>query len=142
MLALLDVNALIARSDPAHQFHGKIRNWFSAEGHVELATSAITENGFLRIYGHPNYPGGSGSPAAAAAYLAVMRALPGHRFLAEDFSILSKDIDIQSATSAQLTDLYLLALAVKHGAKFVTLDTQIDPAKVRGGPQALIMVPV
>ena len=29
MLALLDVNALIARSDPAHQFHGKIREWFS-----------------------------------------------------------------------------------------------------------------
>jgi len=141
MLALLDVNALIARSDPAHQFHRKIRDWFSATGHVELATSAITENGFLRIYGHPNYPGSPGSPAAAAAFLAVMRDLPGHRFLAEDFSILSNDIEIHSATPSQLTDLYLLALAVKNGAKFVTLDTQIDPEKVRGGTQALVVVP-
>jgi len=76
-----------------------------------LATCSITENGWLQIYGHPNYPDGPGSPAAAARDLAILRDRSGHRFLADDVSILSPGIDLDSATPSQLTALYLLALA-------------------------------
>jgi len=140
MIALLDVNALIARSDPGHKFHKQVRQWLRARPALELATCAITENGFLRVYGHPNYPCGPGSPMAAARDLGHLRDRPGHRFLADDFSILAPGIDLESATPSQLTDLYLLALAVRHNAKFITLDRRIDPARVNGGSAALVTI--
>ena len=140
MIALLDVNVLIARSDRAHQFHHRALATLRAPS-MEIATCPLTENGFLRIYGHPSYPGGPGSPVAAARDLAVLRGLPGHRFLPDDQSILSQDIDLADTTPSQITDLYLLALAVRHDAKFVTLDTRIDPAAVKGGTRALMVIP-
>jgi toxin-antitoxin system PIN domain toxin len=140
MLVLPDVNVLIARSDVGHMFHKQVKTWFRRRQDLSLATCAITENGFLRIYGHPNYPGGPGSPAAAARVLSVLRDRPGHRFLTDDFSILAPGIELQSATPSQLTDLYLLALAVRQDAKFVTLDTRIDPARVIGGTAAMVVI--
>lgn len=141
MIALPDINLLIARSDAGHEFHQQARAWLHNQSNLVLTTCAITENGFLRIYGHPNYPGGPGSPAAAARDLAILRDRPGHRFISTDFSILSPGIDLSDSSPAQLTDLYLLALAVRHDAKFVTLDTRIDPALVKGGTAALIVIP-
>jgi len=141
MIALPDVNALIARSDARHQFHLRVKFWLRTQTALDLATCAITENGYLRVYGHPNYPCGPGSPVAAARDLAVLRDRPGHRFLTGNFSILAPDIDLEGCTPSQLTDLYLLALAVRHDAKFVTLDTRIDPARVKGGTATLIVIP-
>jgi toxin-antitoxin system PIN domain toxin len=141
MIALPDVNVLIARSDSGHQFHRRVRDWLREQAAMALATCAITENGFLRVYGHPNYPDGPGSPGEAARDLSVLRDRPGHRFLPEDFSILSPDIDLGASAPSQLTDLYLLALAVRHDAKFVTLNARIDPARVRGGTSALVVIP-
>jgi hypothetical protein len=142
MIALPDVNVLIARSDIGHKFHKQAKSWFRDTPHLSLATCPITENGFLRIYGHPNYPGGPGSPTAAGQDLSILQDRPGHRFLSDDFSILSGTIDLTDATPSKLTDLYLLALAVRHNAKFVTLDTRIDPARVKGGTTALVVIPV
>ncbi len=141
MIALPDVKVLIARSDIRHQFHEQAKTWLRETPHLSLATCPLTERGFMRIYGHQNYPCGPGSPSAASQDLGVLRDRPGHRFLAEDFSILSVNIDLHDALPSQLTDLYLLALAVRHNAKFVTLDTRIDPARVKGGTSALLVIP-
>lgn len=141
MIALPDVNVLIARSDIRHKFHKQAKAWTQSTPHLSLATCPITENGFLRIYGHPNYPAGPGSPAAAGQDLSVLRDRPGHRFLADDISILTSKIDLHGAAPSHLTDFYLLALAVRHNAKFVTLDTRIDPTRVKGGTAALVVIP-
>jgi hypothetical protein len=42
--------------------------------------------------------------------------------------------------AAQLTDLYLLALAVKRGSKLATFDQRIDPALLTGGAAALHLI--
>jgi hypothetical protein len=42
--------------------------------------------------------------------------------------------------SKHLTDCYLLALAVKRGAKFATFDRRIDPLWVPGGKDALVIL--
>lgn len=39
-----------------------------------------------------------------------------------------------------LTDLYLLALAIKKEGKFATLDERIDPGVVPGGKKSLVLV--
>jgi hypothetical protein len=42
--------------------------------------------------------------------------------------------------AAQLTDLYLLAVAVKRGSKLATFDQRIDPALLTGGAAALHLI--
>ena len=84
---LLDVNVLIALIDPAHVQHEPAHEWFARVGSQSFATCPITENGLLRILGHPKYPNSPGAPAAVASLLAAMRALPGHTFWADKISV-------------------------------------------------------
>ena len=77
---LLDVNVLIALIDPAHVQHDAAHHWFAETGSASWATCPLTENGLLRIVGHPRYPNAPGTPAMIAAILQALRALPGHRF--------------------------------------------------------------
>ena len=102
------------------------------------ATCPIIENGFLRILGHPNYPGfGPGSPEGAAVALRALKmASPMNRFFPDDFSILSFFSTLEGISSNQLTDIYLLALAMKNNAQLLTLDRRIDPSLVPGGQKA------
>jgi len=135
---LLDVNVLIALCDSTHSFFPETLDWFQDNAAEGWATCPITENGMLRILGHPNYPGGGASnPGRASVVLnGMIGSVPGHRFFADDISLLTQVPSLASAKSSQLTDIYLLALAVKHGAQFLTLDQKIDPSLVPGGSQA------
>jgi len=143
MIALLDINILIARADPAHSFHQRTVAWMATLHHAAIATCPLTENGFLRIYGNPAYPHGPGTPAAASQLLKAIRRLPAHVFLADDISLDDTSLipSLTGTSHQQLTDLYLLALAARHAAFFVTFDRRIDPAMVIGGRDALLVIP-
>ena len=80
MTYLLDVNVLMALIDPGHIHHDVAHEWFARDGVSAWATCPITENGVLRIIGHPSYPNSPGNPAAVAPFLHAMRALVGHVF--------------------------------------------------------------
>ena len=143
MIALLDINVLIARSDSSHVFHRRSVEWLKLLGSGSIATCPLTENGFLRIYGNPTYPCGPGSLAGANQLLAAIRQLPQHIFLPDDISINEnrRILSLVGVGHQQLTDLYLLALAVNHSAIFATFDCHIDPARVVGGSDALVVIP-
>jgi uncharacterized protein len=97
---LLDVNVLIALIDPTHVGHDAAHHWFRATGAGSWATCPITENGVIRIVGHPRYPNSAGSPAAAAPIVARLRTLPGHVFWHDDFSLLdSAIVDVAHITT-------------------------------------------
>jgi toxin-antitoxin system PIN domain toxin len=142
MTVLLDINVLIARTDPAHGFHQRAKEWLLTLKNASVATCPMTENGFLRIYGHPSYPEGPGSPQAAKPALNAIRLLPGHTFIPDDVAIGDTSLipSMERVGHQQLTDLYLLALAVSHGAMFATFDRKIDPSLVIGGQQALLVI--
>ena len=141
---LLDINVLIAAADPGHEFHAAFMAWYGGRGQPPLATCPLTENGFLRIYGRPDYPGGPGTLARALPPLLALRRRPGSRFLPDSLSIAdpAAGIRLHSATPKQLTDLYLLALARRHGGKFATFDTRIQVEAVTGGAEAIEVIPV
>ncbi len=143
MLYLLDTNVIIARMDPGHQFHSRVSAWMRATRQLRIATTAITELGFLRIYGHPKYIGGPGSPAGAALDLGLLRSFPGHAFLADSPSIIGAYMvtDLTHVSPKQLTDLYLLALAVWHKTRFVTLDEKIPAQLVKDGSASCVIIP-
>lgn len=142
MTFLLDINVLIARVDPAHSHHALATRWLAAQGNASIATCPFTENGFLRIYGNPVYPGGPGSPEATAPILRAIRSLPQHVFFPDDLSLADTDrvTSLAGVGHQQVTDLYLLALAVKHSALFATFDRRIDPVRVAGGSDALRVI--
>jgi toxin-antitoxin system PIN domain toxin len=139
---LLDVNVLIALIDPAHVAHDAAHVWFGAVGHQDWATCPMTENGVLRIVGHPKYPNSPGSPAAIAAIVAGLRELSGHHFWTDDLSIVASTLvdPAQILTSAQVTDTYLLALAKSNGCKLATFDRRLSVAAVQGGKTALHII--
>lgn len=140
---LLDINVLIALIDPAHVQHDRAHVWFAAKGHKAWATCPLTENGVLRIVGHPRYPNSPGSPAAVASLLAPFRKLPGHVFWPDDISLLDQG-QVNAARlldSAHVTDSYLLALARVHNGQLATLDQRMVTDAVIDGPKALHLIP-
>ncbi len=136
-------NDLIARTDSRHEQHERCLKWERSQAGVTMATCPLTENGFLRIYGHPKYPNGPGSPAEALIELCIIRRRVGHQFLHDDISIADTAyiVSLHSVSPKHLTDLYLLALAICHGFQFATMDESIPVDLISGGHQALSIVP-
>ena len=139
---LLDVNVLIALIDPAHVQHDAAHDWFSRLGHSAWASCPLTENGVLRIVGHPRYPNSPGTPAAVAPLVSTLRALPGHVFWPDDLSLLDS-AHVEAArllSAAQVTDSYLLALARAHGGQLASFDRRLVTDAVPGGPAHLHLI--
>lgn len=143
MAWLLDINVLIARVDPGHEFHDPVSRWLRQNRGGPIVTCPLTENGFLRIYGNPKYPGGPGSPEAARHDLRAIRSLPTHQFLPDTVSLgdALHVPHLRNANPKDLTDLYLLALAAANGLRFATFDGDIPATLVPGGPAALEVIP-
>ncbi len=84
---LLDVNLLLALSDPVHVHHEAAHRWFGETGRQAWATSPITENGFLRVASHPNYPNRPGDVPVVLAILRQFCEAEGHHFWSDEISI-------------------------------------------------------
>ena len=139
---LLDVNVLVALVDPAHAMHEAAHGWFAQRPTAGWATCPITENGLLRIVGHARYPNSPGSPEAVMPSLLSLTALPGHVFWPDDIRLTDPTLldPARLLHHSQVTDSYLLALAVAHGGQLVSFDRRLVADAVRGGRQALVLI--
>lgn len=127
MTALLDVSVLIALLWPYHDAHEKVQGWFAQNARQGWATCPITEAGFVRIVSNPAF---SRRPVSPQDALLVLRGSLEHR--AHEF--WSDDLRVSDALAQfgrrllghqQVTDAYLLALAIRKKGRFVTLDSSI-----------------
>jgi hypothetical protein len=137
---LLDVNLLLALTDPMHIHHEVAHLWFVEKGQQAWATCPLTENGFVRIASHPNYPN---RPGEAPVVLDILRQLcetPGHHFWTDNISLLQILAAGAIITHGQITDVYLLGLAVHRKGKLATLDQRIPSQAVRQGRDALELI--
>ena len=141
MARLLDVNLLLALCDPGHASHEAAWDWFRPKLRQGWATCPLTENGFLRIISQPAYPGALPIKDAVAV-LQKMRSARGHEFWPDEVSLLDATLfpGIEGVNSRQITDLYLLGLAVYRGGAFSTMDRNIPARCVDGGSEALEIV--
>ena len=142
MTYLLDVNVLIALIDPAHVQHDAAHDWFAKQGKKSWATCPLTENGVMRIVGHARYPNSPGTPAAVAQLMTGLCELPGHVFWPDDISMLdTKILDVSRLlSSAQVTDSYLLVLAIAHDGKLATFDRRLVVDAVRAGKKGVHLI--
>ncbi len=141
MRALLDVNVLIALLDAGHIHHRRASNWLAQSVDQGWASCPLTQNGCLRIMSQPSYP----QPlalAAVASRLARATAHPAHQFLPDDYSLLEEGrIDWSSMLGhRQVTDVYLLGLAVKHQCRFVTFDGRVSQNQISNAEADYLLV--
>ncbi len=142
MRALLDVNVLVALLDSDHVDHRRARDWLSAQIRQGWASCAVTENGFVRVISQPRYP----SPVSAREAVERLRRSTGtehHEFWASSVSFLDGNRVDPSRIHGprQVTDVYLLALAVERGGRFVTFDRSVPRSAALGArPQHLVLL--
>ncbi|MGI9334421.1 MAG: TA system VapC family ribonuclease toxin [Gammaproteobacteria bacterium] len=133
MRALFDVNVLIAIFDPAHVHHERAHAWLAAEQHHGWATCPLTQNGFVRIISQPRYPNAI-STADAIGRLRRATGSGTHAFWTDHISIAdeSRFVEQQFLGPRQVTDLYLLGLAVHNEGRLVTFDQALSTSAVAG----------
>ena len=142
MRALLDINVLLALLDADHVDHQRAQEWISGEIQHGWASCALTQNGFVRIISQPRYPSPV-SPFEAVELLRRATSTEYHEFWPCSISFL-EDRCINSSHvhgPRQVTDIYLLALAVEHKGRFVTFDRTIPLSAAPGAtPEHLVVV--
>lgn len=141
--ALLDVNVLVALFDPMHVHHEAAHEWFARNRSGGWATCPLTENGFVRVVSNPRYAGRGTSIRDAIARLAEIRQSADHVFWQDSVSVCDGDSFHPAFFQGhrQLTDVYLLALAVANRGRLVTFDRHVPLKAVAGaGPQHLEIV--
>ena len=144
MRALLDVTVLIALldSDPIH--HQRATRWMSRAQFAGWASCPITQNGCIRIMSQPAYPGAL-PLRSVVDRLGLATRHSSHQFWPDSVALVGHpDIAWDHLTGhRQLTDAYLLALAVSHGGRFVTLDSRVSLRAVpKARPEQLVVLAV
>lgn len=140
---LLDVNVLIALIDPAHEFHEAAHFWFKGNRQNGWATCPITENGCIRIMSKPGYPFPGLTVQRVREILSELVHLEGHRFWPDSLSMLEPNrFALAHAGPKNLTDLYLIGLAMSFSGRLITFNRNIPWQAVAGcGPDNLEILP-
>ena len=141
MKALLDVNCLLALLDEVHPQHDVVSTWFDRNIEEGWATCPLTQNGYLRIRAQGNYPN-TVTVVEARDHLLAATSSRFHQFIGGDISLLDDALVQYRELSShrRITDVYLLALAVAHGLRLVTLDTGIPLSAVYDANESHLVV--
>lgn len=126
MIALLDVNVLMALAWPNHEHHDLVSEWFDRHQDRGWATCPLTQSGFVRVSSNHRVPYAK-SPREAVALLSQIVDFPSHVFFPDDISLVtSRFVAIERLIGhGQVTDAHVLGIALSHRARLATLDRGI-----------------
>lgn len=121
---LLDVNMLVALMWPAHAAHSDVQDWFSKHAKQGWATCPFTQAALVRILSNPSFSSDSVTPQQALTVLGANLKHPNHKFWADDLSVVESVEPFRQRLQGhrQITDAYLLGLAIRHKSKLATMD--------------------
>ena len=124
---LLDLNVLIALVDSGHQYYQKAQDWFISSGKNHIGLCPLTEAGFLRITTNPAY---RPAPRTIEESIAILQVLKGRNDywycpIDESWVTLTARFAARIHGHHQVTDAYLLGLAIKENGVLVTFDQGI-----------------
>jgi hypothetical protein len=121
---LLDVNVLIALLEPGHDFFHKAQEWFGSSGRDNWGVCPLTEIGFVRITTNSSFHPGPRTHEEATSILEQLASRPGYRYwpLKDRWAVLTAPFAPRIAGHQQVTDAYLLGMAIKEGGVLVTFD--------------------
>lgn len=123
MIALLDVNVLVALAWPNHVHHVAAHAWL-ASWNDRWATTAITEAGFVRVSSSALATSSAVRPVDAISVLGRIRGRPDHDFWADAVEGVVGDAVAPERVLGhrQVTDAHLVALAIAHRGTVATFD--------------------
>ena len=141
MRSLLDINVLIALFDPDHVSHERAMAWFARHAKEGWASCPLTQNGCVRIMSSRSYA----NPQPVQALVGRLAEACGesiHEFWEDASSLLDPAVfDVTRIHGPrQITDVYLLGLAVRHDGRFVTFDGRIPLQAVQGATEKNLVV--
>ena len=121
---LLDVNVLVALLDEDHTHHQAATKWFTAPG-LQWAICPFTEAGLLRHMIRPKT--GGMSMEEATAMLARLAQESGYHYqpVSANWQALCGPFFKRLFGHNQITDAYLLGLAIQERLILVTFDKAI-----------------
>jgi uncharacterized protein len=123
---LLDANVLIALAWPAHEAHSRVGSWFRQHSGHGWATCPFTQCALVRILSNPAFSADALSVENAFSVLEANLNLPGHQFWPADIPLSQVPKQVGKLSGhAQITDAYLIGLALHHRGKVATLDRGI-----------------
>ena len=124
---LLDTNLLIALLWPSHERHNLALKWFIGHRSKGWATCPFTQAGFVRIVSNPAFSRDAVQPREAMYVLAANTAAKDHAFWPDEvpFAEAVAFAGMRLLGHQQVTDAYLLGLAIRRGGVLATLDQRI-----------------
>jgi|SRR5579862_1783707 len=124
MTFLLDVNVLIALGWRGHSDHDRVQAWFARHGARGWATCPFTQAAFVRIVSNPSFSTHAASPQEALRLLAFNLKHPKHQFWTDDLTVADavSRLAPRLVGHQQVTDAYLVGLAMSKKGKLATLD--------------------
>jgi uncharacterized protein len=124
---LLDANVLIALAWPTHSAHERVQRWFSRNAKQGWATCPFTECAFVGIVSNPAFSPNFLTLPEAIRLLTLNVNHPGHRFWADDlpFEDAVHHFRGRLVGHNQITDGYLLGLALHKQGRLATLDESL-----------------
>ena len=131
--SLLDLNVLIALTDPDHRHHRTAQAWFVSAGKESWGICPLTEAGFVRVTTNPAFRSGLLTLEQAVAILQALKGHAGYWYwqIDESWVTLTAPFAARILGHQQVTDAYLLGLAIKENGVLVTFDRGI--AYMAGG---------
>jgi predicted nucleic acid-binding protein len=103
----------------------------------------MTVNGCIRVLSNPAYPTVDATPAEVAERLRDLCATMHHHFWPDSISLTDESLFRWPMIGGhrQITDVYLLALAVRNHGRLATFDRSIPLQAVHGaGPGNLVLL--
>ena len=124
---LLDTNVLIALLWPSHARHELAVKWFARHRAKGWATCPLTEAGFVRIVSNAAFSRDAVTPREAAGVLAANTVAKDHAFWPDEvpFAEAIAFAGARLVGHQQVTDAYLLGLALRRGGMLATMDERI-----------------
>jgi hypothetical protein len=124
---LLDVNVLIALMWPAHESHAQVGEWFSRHARQGWATCPFTQAAFVRLVSNPAFSRDAVAPQEAIGLLSANLKHRYHRFWSDDISF-GEAVELfqgRVVGHRQVSDAYLLGLAIHKKGRLATLDRAV-----------------
>jgi uncharacterized protein len=142
LVALLDVNLLVALFDPDHIHHDLAHDWFEDHHGHGWATCPVTENGFVRVLANLAYGATVTRPQELVERLGTFCSTKHHVFWPDAVSLSDPQIFNAAMIRGhrQVTDVYLLGLAKMMGGCLATFDRTIPLAAVAGATRSNLAI--
>jgi toxin-antitoxin system PIN domain toxin len=112
---------------PTHEAHHKVQQWLARHAQEGWATCPLTESAFVRILSNPAFSPNALTFADALALLETNVSHPAHRLWTDDISFVQavKLFAERVTGHQQISDAYLLGLAIHKKGKLATMDKAV-----------------